>query len=496
MEMDSMISEACGVFGVYCFNSKPAASYLYWGLIAQNHRGHHSYGFLTFDGNLHMHHDLGLIPPSRAPTTKLILRKLKGNFGIGHVRYATSGKDTPHWLRRDAQPCVLKSGKIRIAVAYNGNLVNSKQLRKDLQSKHGNLSSSSDAELIGKKILLELKKGRDLTDAVQTCMMDIEGAFSVVGITGDGELFFFRDPLGIRPLCYGVNENEEIIAASSESVGLDINDLRFCGEVKPGELFIVSKDTIQVEKICDAGRRAFCAFEFAYFARPDSILREGCKPVYKIREEFGRNLARENPDVKEKIDVIVSIPETADDAAYGMHVETGIPWERSLRKHRYLTDRAFISQEEERDLIINKKLNIINELSNKRVGVVEDSIVRGDTSKRIVKKIRRAGAKKVYMYVTFPRIISPCFYGIDMATFSELIGYRFDEGGIARSIGADGVRYQSMENFIRATGFKENELCLGCLTCRYPTPLAQKLADEMRAKLSLGGKEIGRIYET
>jgi len=495
MEMSNTISEACGVFGVYCFNSKSAAPYLYWGLIAQNHRGHHSYGFLTYNGNFHQYHDLGLLPPSRAPVTKLILRKLKGNVGVGHVRYATAGKDTPYWLRKDAQPCVLKSGRTKIAIAYNGNLVNSKQLRKDLKSEFGNLSSSSDAELIGRKILFELRKKKDLVDAVQRCMTDIEGAFSVAGMTGEGELFFFRDPLGIRPLCYGMNESEEIIAVSSESVGLDINDFQFWGEVKPGELFIVSKDTIRVEKIFDVGKRAFCAFEFAYFARPDSILREGCKPVYKIREEFGRNLAKENPDIREKIDVIVSIPETADDAAYGMHAETGIRWERSLRKHRYLTDRAFISREEERDMIINKKLNIINEIAGKRVGVVEDSIVRGDTSRRIVKKIRRAGAKEVYMYVTFPRIISPCFYGIDMATFSELIGYKFDEEGIAKSIGADGVRYQSMENFIKATNFKENELCLGCLTCRYPTPLAQKLADEVKAKLSRGEKETGRIYE-
>jgi len=496
MEMGGETSEACGVFGVYCFNSKPAIPYLYWGLIAQNHRGHHSYGFLTFDRGFLSYHSLGLLPPSRSPTTKLIFRKLNGQAGIGHVRYATAGRDTPYWLRKDAQPCVLESGRIKISIAYNGNIVNSKQLKKEMKSKFGNLSSSSDAELIGRKILLELKSGRDLREAVEKCMLEIEGAFSVVGMTGKGELFFFRDPLGIRPLCYGMSEDEEVIAVSSESVGLDINDLRYQGEVQPGELFVISDGKIQAERLQDAGRRAFCSFEFAYFARPDSILRDGSRPVYKIREEFGKNLARENPDVKEKIDVIVSIPETADDAAYGMHIETGIPWERSLRKHRYVTDRAFISKEEERDLIINKKLNIINEISGKRVGAVEDSIVRGDTSRRIVKKIRGAGAKEVHMYVTFPRIISPCFYGIDMATFTELIGFRADECGIAKSIGADSVNYQSMESFVRATGFKMNELCLGCLTCRYPTPMAQKLADEMRVKLEKGGKETGRIYET
>ena len=495
MEMLGETSESCGVFGVYRFDSKPAIPYVYWGLVSQNHRGHHSHGFVTFDGRIHKYHNLGLLPTARSPTTRMIFGRLGGNVGIGHVRYATSGKDTPYWLRRDVQPSILKSGRIIIALAYNGNIVNSKQLRKELMGEFGSLRSSSDAELIGRRLLLELKKGLDLTDAVERCMRDVEGAFSVVGMTGQGELFSFRDPYGIRPLCYGSDEDGGVIAVSSESVGLDINDLTYRGDIKPGELLIVSKKGTRFERVCEGERRAFCSFEFAYFARPDSILCNGCRPVYKIREEFGRNLARENPDIREKIDVIVSIPETADDAAYGMHAETGLPWERSLRKHRYITDRAFISTEEERDLIINKKLNIINELGGRRVGVVEDSIVRGDTSKRIVRKIRKAGAREVHMYVTFPKIISPCFYGIDMATFGELIGSKLDEEGISKAIGADSVRYQSMENFIRATGMSKEELCLGCLTCRYPTPLAQRLADEMRTKIMRGGKERGRIYE-
>jgi len=495
MEMPAETREACGVFGAYRFDHQPVIANIYWGLLSQNHRGHHSHGFVTFNGRIHRYHSLGLLPAARSPTTRLILKRLKGHVGIGHVRYATSGKDTPYWLERDAQPCLLKSGGISIALAYNGNIVNSKQLRKEMKSEFGRLSSSSDAELIGRKLLLGLKRGLDLRDTVERCMTDIEGAFSVVGTTREGELFAFRDPHGIRPLCYGSDDEGKVVAVSSESVGLDINDLAFRGEVGPGELLIVSEDGVRIEKVHDGGKKKFCSFEFAYFARPDSILCEGCKPVYKIREEFGRNLAREDPDVKKKIDVIVSIPETADDAAYGMHVETGLPWERSLRKHRYVTDRAFISTEHERDLIINKKLNIINELRGKRVGVVEDSIVRGDTSRRIVKKIRRAGATEVHMYVTFPRIVSPCFYGIDMATFSELIGFRLNETEIAKAIGADSVRYQSIENFVRATGMKEDELCLGCLTCRYPTPLAQQLANEMRARIERGDKEEGRIYE-
>jgi amidophosphoribosyltransferase len=351
-------------------------------------------------------------------------------------------------------------------------------------------------ELISKKLLQGLKKGQDLSSSVETCMREIEGAFSVAGLTQDGELFAFRDPLGFRPLCYGRSEDGKIFAVSSESVGLNINNFRYESEVKPGELLVWSKNGFRREQLVKPERRAFCSFEFAYFARPDSLLNGGNKPVYKIREAFGKNLGAEDKDITKKIDVVVSIPETGDDAAYGLHEQTGMPWERALRKHRYVTDRAFITTQKEREMIIMKKLNIGEEIKWKRVAVTEDSIVRGDTSRRIIKKMREAGAREVHMYITFPRIISPCFYGIDMSTFGELIGAKHDSDEIAKIIGADSVHYQSIENFIKATGLKRDELCLGCLTCQYPTPLAQKLADEMKARFEKGEKEFGRIYES
>jgi amidophosphoribosyltransferase len=432
----------------------------------------------------------------RDPVTQKVFDSLRGPVGIGHVRYATSGRDDKHWLMKDVQPFVVGDGNIRIGLAYNGNIVNVAQLRKELKLEFGNLSASSDVELISKKLLQGLKKGRDLSSSVEACMREIEGAFSVVGLTQSGELFAFRDPLGIRPLCYGRSEDGRIFAVSSESVGLNINNFLYESEVKPGELLVWSKDGFRREQLVKPERRAFCSFEFAYFARPDSILNGGNKPVYKIREDFGRNLGMEDKDITKKIDIVISIPETGDDAAYGLHEQTGLPWERALRKHRYVTDRAFITNHKERDIIIMKKLNVGDAIKWKRVAVTEDSIVRGDTSRRIIKKMREAGAREVHMYITFPRIVSPCFYGIDMSTFGELIGARHDADEIAKIIGADSVHYQSIENFVKATGLKREELCLGCLTCQYPTPLAQKLADAMKARFEKGEKESGRIYES
>jgi len=340
-----------------------------------------------------------------------------------------------------------------------------------------------------------VKEHKDLTSAVSECMKNIDGAFSVTGITEDGDFFAFKDPHGIKPLCAGHSPDEATYAFSSETVSLDMNGFERDFELEPGELVTVSKDGFKREQVIKNPRKAFCAFEYAYFARPDS--RFDGKYVYEIREEFGRNIVREYPEIVEDSDIILSVPETGDDPAMGVHEESGLRWERASRRHRYVTERAFILLNRERCSTIDRKINILgSKVDGKRLIVTEDSIVRGDTTKVTIGKLRSAGAKKVYMFVTFPRIIGPCFYGIDMSTYGQLIGSDHSAEEIAKIIGADAVCYQSIDGLVRATGQTRDQLCLACITGKYPTPLAQKMADEMKKKFIKGYEEKGRIYET
>ncbi len=483
------LKESCGVFGAFDYEGGQVFPSLYWAMISQNHRGHQSYGFTTFDGDFKTKSGLGLLPVTRDKSEDWFC-DLPGDRGIGHVRYATSGEREKI---EDVQPYICKHDGVKIALGYNGNLVNNIQLRKDLKERFGGLSSTSDTELLCKK-LLEGLEGGDLVSAVELCMKEIEGSFSVVGLDQDGRMFAFRDPLGNRPFCYGKKKNGKIQAVSSESVGLSINGFDYYGEIKPGELLIFTEEGLQRERVVKRRKKAFCSFEYAYFARPDSIF-DG-KPVYKVREEFGKNLARENKDLVQKADLVLSIPQTADDAAYGFHIESGLPWERAVRKHRYVTSRSFISPPDKRSEIIDKKINVDwGRIRGKNIAVVEDSIVRGSTSKGVVKKMKNAGVGDIYLFVTFPRIISPCFYGIDMTTYRELIGSTHTPDEIAEELGIENVRYQSLESFIKSTGLKRNEICLACVTEDYPTPLAQKLANKFKSKFERGEREPERIYE-
>jgi len=493
--MGEQLKIACGVFGAINFEKQPIFPYIYWGMRAQNHRGHQSHGFLTYhDGKFHVHRSLDLIPKIKTSAIQEWFGRLPGHVGIGNVRYTTSGKCDEKSLIRGTQPVTASKNGFKLAVSFNGNVVNTFKVKKEICKEFPRFSYECDADLICHKLLIELLKDKNLASAVKTCMQQIEGAFSVAGIAKDGKFFAFKDPDGIRPLCAGHGEDRTTYAFSSETVGLDVNGFEKDFEVEPGELVTVSEDGFGREKLVNEGRKAFCAFEFAYFARPDSRFDE--KYVYEVREEFGRNLVRENPDTVKDADIIISLPETGDDSALGVHEESGLRWERASRRHRYVTERAFILLNKERYATIDKKINILaSKVKGRRVIVTEDSIVRGDTTKVVIEKLRRMGAKKVYLFVTFPRIIGPCFYGIDMATYGQLIGSRHTAEEIAEIIGADAVYYQSIENFVKATGFTRDQLCLACVTGKYPTPLAQKIADEMKRRFMEGYEETGRLYE-
>ncbi len=468
---------------------------MYWGLRAQNHRGHQSHGFLTFhQGQYHTYKNLDLVPRLKTSAIQEWFDRLPGSVGISNVRYTTSGKCDEKSIVQGTQPMTAEANGIKIAVSFNGNIVNTRQLLAEVKQHFPNAACVCDSDLVSNKLLIELQAGKDLAAAVKATMLALDGAFSVLVVTGEGQLFAFKDPHGIKPLCAGHSPDGKTLVFSSETVSFDINGFERDFELEAGELAIATKDGFTRHQLIENPRKAFCAFEFAYFARPDS--RFNCKYVYEIREEFGRNIVREFPEIVADSDIVMSVPETGDDPALGVHEESGLRWERASRRHRYVTERAFILLNNERYSTIDRKVNILGpRVTGKRVIITEDSVVRGDTTKVIIQKLRKSGAKKVYMFVTFPRIIGPCFYGIDMSTYGQLIGSTHTAEEIAKIIGADSVCYQSIENLVKATGCTKDELCLGCITGKYPTPLAQEFADKMKKKFLEGYQEKERIYE-
>jgi amidophosphoribosyltransferase len=486
----------CGIFGVINYEKQPVFPYVYWGLRAQNHRGHQSHGFLTSNNNqFFVYKALDLVPRLKTNAIHEWFGRLPGSIGIGNVRYTTSGKCDDISIIDGTQPVVASIDGIKLALSFNGNIVNTLPLKKEITENFTDFLYTCDSDIVCHKMLLALKQGQDLTSAARTVMESLDGAFSVTGITGNGDFFAFKDPHGIKPLCAGHDPDTKTFAFSSETVSLDMNGFVRDFELKPGELVTVSEEGFKRTQVIKNHREAFCAFEYAYFARPDS--RFDGKYVYEMREDFGRNIVKEFPEIVKDSDIIMSVPETGDDSAMGVHEESGLRWERAARRHRYVTERAFILLNMERYSTIDKKINILGpKVDGKRVIVTEDSIVRGDTTKVIIEKMRKAGAKKVYLFVTFPRIIGPCFYGIDMSTYGQLVGSKHDAEEIAKIIGADKVCYQSLEGLIRATGQTEDQLCLACVTGKYPTPCAQKMANVMKKRFLEGFEEKTRIYES
>jgi amidophosphoribosyltransferase len=486
----------CGIFGAINFENQPVFPYIYWGLRAENHRGHQSHGFLTYnDGQFFAYKNLDLVPKVKSNAINEWFARLPGSVGIGNVRYTTSGKCDDVSIVQGTQPFTAAIDGLKVALSFNGNIVNTAILKKEMQDNFSSFVYNCDSDLVCHKFLLGLKRNKDLVEAARGVMESLDGAFSVTGITGDGDFFAFKDPHGIKPLCAGHDPHGKTLAFSSETVSFDMNSFVRDFELNPGELAIATKDGFKRIQVIQTPKSAFCAFEYAYFARPDSIFNS--KYVYEIREEFGRNIVKEFPEITKECDVIMSIPETGDDSAMGVHEASGLRWERCSRRHRYVTERAFILLNAERYSTIDKKINILgSKVAGKNVIITEDSIVRGDTTTVIIEKMRAAGAKKIYVFVTFPRIIGPCFYGIDMSSYGQLVGSRHNAEEIAKIIGADGVCFQSIESLVNSTHHSKDELCLACVTGKYPTPCAQKMADAMKSRFQSGYEEKGRIYES
>ena len=470
--------ESCGVVGAVK-KSGEVVENIWLALLALQHRGQEASGIYTHDGDRFYHQKtLGLVPGLEN------FAHLRGSIGIGHTRYSTVGRSASENIRRGgfsidgfAQPFFVDYQRKGIALCHNGNLVNKTILEEQLVSSGLFLQSESDSEIILKILVRELIQTKDLETSVRNCMSQLDGAYSITVVTGEGEVFAFRDPNGFRPLCCGQSEALTMIA--SESVALNVNGITGVSDVQPGELIVSSPDHETWRKmVCPCTRRAHCMFEYVYFSRPDSTL-DG-KDVYSVRINLGRNLAK---TYHTDADVIVPVPDTARPAAEGISRETGIHVAEGLIKNRYIGRTFIMPEQKTRANSVSIKLNpVISVLKDKKVVLVDDSIVRGTTSGKIVDLVRKAGAKKVELWITCPPIISPCFYGIDIATHKELVAFDRSIEEVEKLVKADRLCYQTLEGLIDAIDSNRQELCLGCLTGEYPTPMAQKLSDQMKGK--------------
>ena len=448
--------EGCGVFAVAGRSPSVAASQLaYLGLFALQHRGQESAGIAVSDGTtIRIHKGMGLVPEVFKGED---LSGLPGCLSAGHVRYSTTGGSR----LENAQPILGTCRLGTIAVAHNGNLVNARSLSRALQEEGAILQSSSDSELF--LHLLARSGRRDIESALIQSMQSVVGAYSLVVLSAD-RVIALRDPLGIRPLVVGEMEDAYIFA--SETCALDALNARFIRDLGPGEMACATREGLTISQAVPSGKQALCVFEFIYFARPDSII-EGSN-VHIVRKRLGEALAREYPV---DADMVIAAPDSGISAAIGFAEAAGIPYDTGLARNRYI-GRTFIRPTQEmREMGVKIKLNPISDLvRDKRVVIVDDSIVRGTTSAKTVGMLRSAGARSVHMYIASPPIRFPCFYGIDTSDQGQLIAAQLDTGDIQRRIGADGLGYLSLDGLISAVGTSKG-LCLACLTGEYPTEL-------------------------
>ncbi len=461
----------CGVFGV--FGHPNAAELTYYGLYALQHRGQESAGIVSSDGvQFRAYKGMGLVSQIFSAQT---LRQLEGVNAIGHTRYSTTGSSH----LRNAQPLTVDCGRGQIAIAHNGNLTNAAQLRDELESKGSIFQTTVDSEIILHLMAQPILAGQE-NNLVQT-MRRIEGAYSLVIMT-EQEMIGVRDPHGFRPLCIGKVGDAWVL--SSETCALDLIHAKFVREVEPGEIVIIDEHSNErgprsIKVFPEQERRAFCIFEYVYFARPDSTIAN--RSVYKVRVDLGKQLARENPI---DADIVVPVPDSGNCAALGYSLESKIPYEMAFIRNHYV-GRSFLQPSQLiRDFNVRVKLNLIPELvKGKRVIIVDDSIVRGTTCKARVNNLKEAGAKEVHVLVSCPPHMNPCVYGIDFPDRKKLMAANHSLDEIRQYLNADSLGYLSMDGMVAATGLPKDSFCLACYDGNYPVqydPLTDKHIMERR----------------
>ncbi len=451
------LREECGVFALY--GHEEAANLVYLGLYALQHRGQESAGMASSDGRkIHSVRKMGHVADIFTPD---VLNQLPGSLAIGHTRYSTSG-DT---ALRNAQPLSVACSKGQVAVAHNGNLTNAIELRRELEEDGSIFQSTSDTEVI--LHLLARSRERTLAGALREALLQIEGAFSLVFLSEDS-IIVARDPHGFRPLAMGHLEipgEPSATVFASETCAFDLIGATYVGDVQPGEMVIAGRNGITREYYTPPEAPAHCSFEHVYFSRPDSIVFG--RPVAQSREEMGRLLACEHPV---DADVVVPVPDSGEAAAIGYAAESGIPYRKALIRNHYV-GRTFIEPSQAiRDFGVKLKLNPVRHLlEGKRVILVDDSIVRGTTSRKIVRMVRNAGAREVHVRISCPPTISPCYYGVDTPSQEELIAANNSVKQIEEYIEADSLAYLSLGALRTSVQDTDHHFCYACYTGKYPT---------------------------
>ncbi len=451
MAKDKM-EEECGVFGIYSKEVNEVAQITYYGLYALQHRGQESAGIsISNFGEIVTYKGMGLTADVFTPET---LNNLVGNAAIGHVRYSTTGASK----LENAQPLESRYKLGQIAVAHNGNLTNAKIIRELLEDAGSTFNTSIDSEVIIK--MIARKANGNVEDAIRSTVGAIKGAYALVILAGN-KLVGVRDPYGIRPLCLGINENGDYILAS-ESCAIDAVGGTLIRDVLPGEMVIIDENGVKSVKYSENNKKAPCSFEHIYFARPDSVI-DGLN-VYESRVEAGRLLAKQ---MKVEADVVIGVPDSGIPAAIGFAEASGIPYAIGLVKNKYI-GRTFIKPTQAlREQAVMVKLNPLKvNLEGKRVVIIDDSLVRGTTSKILIEIIRRAGAKEVHFRSASPAVKHSCYFGIDTAHREELIAARLSVEEIRKEINADTLDYLSMENMLKS--LKGCDYCVGCFNGEYP----------------------------
>lgn len=475
-QRDDKPEEACGVFGVYApEKALEVAKLTYFGLYALQHRGQESAGIATLkQGQVYCHKDMGLVSQV---FNEEILGELPGEISIGHTRYSTTGSS----LKENAQPVILDTRLGKLALAHNGNLVNTVELRDHLASRDIDFLTSTDSEMIALTIADEVNQGKDWIEGAKSAFKLCSGAYSLAIATPEG-LMGARDCNGIRPLVIGVLKGElgkrDRYVLSSETCGLDIIGADYLRDVNPGELVWIDDSGLTSINWAEQSEKKLCIFEMIYFARPDSVMHD--ETLYSYRIRLGRQLARES---FVDADLVIGVPDSGIPAAIGFSRESGLAYGEGLIKNRYV-GRTFIQPTQTmREAGIRMKLNTLKDaLQGKRIIIVDDSIVRGTTSQKIVKTLRDAGATEVHMRISSPPVTHPCFYGIDTDSQNQLIAATKSVKEIEQSIGVDTLAYLTWEGMLEATQENTNHFCSACFTGNYPVSIPE---DVKRSKLIL-----------